>query len=94
MNVASFLRTNLLLDYRRGERYFAENLVDWDLANNTQGWEPSYTVFNPVAQADRLDKEGEYIKHWVPELKGVKTGKEAADPQGRLGVKEVERWGT
>ncbi|KAI9657875.1 MAG: hypothetical protein M1831_004111 [Alyxoria varia] len=93
MNVASFLRTNLLVDYRRGERYFAETLVDWDLANNTQGWEPSYTVFNPVAQADRLDKEGEYIKHWVPELKGVKTGKAAADPEGRLGPKEVDNMG-
>lgn len=49
MNVSSYLYCNLLLDYRRGERYFAETLVDWDLSNNTQGWEPSYTVFNPVS---------------------------------------------
>jgi len=38
MNVASYLRMNLLLDYRKGERYFAEHLIDWDLANNTEGW--------------------------------------------------------
>ena len=38
MNVSSYLRTNLLIDYRKGERFFAENLVDWDLGNNTQGW--------------------------------------------------------
>lgn len=42
MNVSSYLYCNLLIDYRRGERYFAETLVDWDLCNNTQGWEPSY----------------------------------------------------
>ena len=41
MNVASYLRANLLIDYRRGERYFAEHLIDWDLSNNTNGWEPS-----------------------------------------------------
>lgn len=41
MNTASLLRTNMLIDYRRGERYFAEHLVDWDMSNNTQGWEPS-----------------------------------------------------
>lgn len=57
MNTASYLRTNLLIDYRRGERHFAEKLIDWDLANNTQGWEPSYTVFNAV-RIDRLSYEG------------------------------------
>lgn len=71
MNVSSYLSANLLIDYRRGERYFAEHLVDWDLCNNTQGWEPSYTVFNPVSQAERNDPEGEYIRKWVPELKDV-----------------------
>ena len=43
MNVSSYLRANLLIDYRKGERYFAEHLVDWDLENNTNGWEPSCT---------------------------------------------------
>ena len=79
MNVASYLRTNLLLDYRRGERYFAEHLVDWDLCNNTQGWEPSYTVFNPVSQAERHDPGGDYIRRWVPELRAVE-GKAIFDP--------------
>lgn len=83
MNVASYLRTNLLLDYRRGERYFAEHLVDWDLCNNTQGWEPSYTVFNPVTQAERHDPRGDYIRRWVPELRAVE-GKAVFDPYHRL----------
>lgn len=92
MNVSSYLRTNLLIDYRRGERYFAEHLVDWDLSNNTQGWEPSYTVFNPVSQAERLDKEGGYIRKWVPELKDVKV-KAIFAPSERLSKGEFEKLG-
>lgn len=92
MNTASYLRTNLLLDYRRGERWFAEHLIDWDLSNNTQGWEPSYTVFNPVTQAEKNDPDGEYIRRWVPELKGV-VGKAVFDPWKRLGKKEAEKTG-
>lgn len=72
MNVSSYLSGNLLIDYRKGERFFAENLVDWDLCNNTQGWEPSYTIFNPVIQAEKNDPDGEYIRKWVPELRDVK----------------------
>jgi deoxyribodipyrimidine photo-lyase len=71
MNVSSYLSGNLLIDYRRGERFFAEHLVDWDLCNNTMGWEPSYTIFNPVSQAERNDPDGEYIRKWVPELRDV-----------------------
>ena len=92
MNVSSYLYCNLLLDYRRGERYFAEHLIDWDLSNNTQGWEPSYTVFNPVSQAERNDPSGEYIRKWVPELKNLK-GKDVFDPFHRLGKKEFEKLG-
>ncbi|KAF4553188.1 FAD-binding domain of DNA photolyase-containing protein 1 [Elsinoe fawcettii] len=92
MNVSSYLRTNLLIDYRKGERYFAEKLVDWDLANNTQGWEPSYTVFNPVSQAEKNDPEGDYIRRWVPELKDL-TGKAVFDPYHRLGEGEFEKLG-
>lgn len=62
MNVSSYLYCNLLIDYRRGERYFAETLIDWDLSNNTQGWEPSWTVFNPVSQAEKNDPDGDYIR--------------------------------
>ncbi|KAL8861153.1 MAG: hypothetical protein Q9178_002369 [Gyalolechia marmorata] len=92
MNVSSYLYCNLLLDYRRGERYFAETLIDWDFSNNTQGWEPSYTVFNPVSQAEKNDPDGEFIRKWVPELRGVK-GKAVFDPWGRLGKKEAEKTG-
>lgn len=90
MNVSSYLRANLLIDYRRGERYFAENLVDWDLCNNTQGWEPSYTVFNPVIQAEKNDPNGDYIRKWVPELKDV-SGRAVFDPYNRLSKKEFEK---
>lgn len=92
MNTSSYLRTNLLIDYRKGERFFAENLVDWDLSNNTQGWEPSYTVFNPVVQAEKCDPEGEYIRKWVPELKDVE-GKAVFDPFHRLSKTEFEKLG-
>jgi deoxyribodipyrimidine photo-lyase len=92
MNVSSYLYCNLLIDYRRGERYFAETLIDWDLNNNTQGWEPSYTVFNPVSQAEKNDPEGEYIRKWVPELKNIK-GKAVFDPYHRLPKDEFEKLG-
>lgn len=92
MNVSSYLYCNLLIDYRRGERYFAETLVDWDLNNNTQGWESSYPVFNPVSQAERNDPDGEYIRRWVPELRNVK-GKTVFDPYNRLAKEEFEKLG-
>lgn len=92
MNTSSYLRTNLLIDYRRGERYFAEHLVDWDLCNNTQGWEPSYTVFNPVVQAEKCDPQGDFIRRWVPELRGVE-GKAVFDPFHRLSKEEFAKLG-
>ncbi|TID26323.1 Deoxyribodipyrimidine photo-lyase [Venturia nashicola] len=92
MNVSSYLYCNLLIDYRRGERYFATTLVDWDLSNNTQGWEPSYTVFNPVSQAEKNDPNGEYIRRWIPELKDVK-GKAVFDPYHRLSKEEFGKLG-
>ena len=92
MNVSSYLYCNLLIDYRRGERFFAENLVDWDLSNNTQGWEPSYTVFNPTSQAERNDPAGAYIRKWVPELKDVE-GKAVFSPHDRLSKAEFKKLG-
>jgi deoxyribodipyrimidine photo-lyase len=92
MNVSSYLYCNLLIDYRRGERYFAETLIDWDLSNNTQGWEPSYTVFNPVSQAEKNDRNGDYIRKWVPELKDVK-GKAVFAPHARLSKAEFDKLG-
>ncbi|KAM0812893.1 putative Photolyase/cryptochrome alpha/beta domain-containing protein [Seiridium cardinale] len=92
MNVSSYLSRSLLIDYRRGERWFVEKLVDWDLCNNTQGWEPSYTVFNPVVQAEKCDPHGDYIRKWVPELKDVK-GKAVFDPYHRLSEDEFRKLG-
>ena len=89
MNVASYFYCNLLIDPKRGERYFVEKLIDWDLSNNTQGWEPSYTVFNPVSQAEKNDPEGEYIRRWIPELSNVK-GKAIFDPANRLSDAEYK----
>ncbi|RYP79186.1 hypothetical protein DL771_000164 [Monosporascus sp. 5C6A] len=59
-DVASYLRTNLLIDYLWGERYFAEHPVGWGLCNVTQGWGPSYTVFSPVTQAGEVRPKGRY----------------------------------
>lgn len=80
MIVASFLTKHLLIDWRWGERYFAEKLLDYDLASNSGGWQwaagcgtdaaPYFRIFNPYAQADKFDKQRVYIKKWVPEAGG------------------------
>ena len=77
MIVASFLTKHLLIDWRWGERYFAEKLLDYDLASNSGGWQwaagcgtdaaPYFRIFNPYTQADKFDKKRQYIKKWVPE---------------------------
>lgn len=78
MVVASFLAKHLLLNWRLGEAYFAEKLLDYDLAANNGGWQwavgsgtdaaPYFRIFNPEAQAKKFDPKGEYIKKWVPEF--------------------------
>ena len=78
MVVASFLTKHLLLDWRLGAAYFAEKLLDFELASNTGGWQwaagcgcdaaPYFRVFNPQAQQEKFDKSFEYIKKWVPEF--------------------------
>ncbi|HEY4064608.1 MAG TPA: deoxyribodipyrimidine photo-lyase [Puia sp.] len=77
MVVASFLAKHLLIDWRWGEAYFAEKLLDFDLAANNGGWQwaagsgcdaaPYFRVFNPTLQARRFDPELKYIRKWVPE---------------------------
>lgn len=77
MIVASFLTKHLLIDWRWGERYFAEKLLDFDLASNVGGWQwaagsgcdaaPYFRVFNPYLQTEKFDPDHKYIKHWVPE---------------------------
>ncbi len=78
MVVASFLTKHLLLDWRWGEAYFAEKLLDFDLAANNGGWQwaagcgtdaaPYFRVFNPTAQLERFDKNLVYVKKWVSEF--------------------------
>ncbi|MDH3287059.1 MAG: DNA photolyase family protein [Betaproteobacteria bacterium] len=81
MVTASFLVKDLGVDWRRGERYFANKLLDYDLAANNGGWQwcastgcdaqPWFRIFNPVTQSRRFDPEGAYIRRWVPELARV-----------------------
>ena len=78
MIVASFLTKDLLIDWRQGERWFWDTLVDADLANNATGWQwvagcgadaaPYFRVFNPVLQGEKFDPDGDYVRRWVPEL--------------------------
>jgi deoxyribodipyrimidine photo-lyase len=78
MVTASFLTKHLLIDWRWGEAYFAEKLLDFDLAANNGGWQwaagcgtdaaPYFRIFNPTAQMARFDPKGIYVKKWVPEF--------------------------
>lgn len=78
MIVASFLSKHLLLDWRLGEAYFAQKLLDFDLASNNGGWQwaagsgcdaaPYFRIFNPRLQTEKFDKQLTYIRKWVPEL--------------------------
>ena len=97
MIVASFFAKHLLLDWRMGERYFMENLIDGDFASNNGGWgwsastgvdpQPYFRIFNPLLQSEKFDAEGTYIRKWVPELKEVK-GKAIHAPHDRaMGAK-------
>ncbi len=77
MIVASFLTKHLLIDWRWGEAYFAQKLLDFDLASNNGGWQwaagcgtdaaPYFRIFNPASQMEKFDKEKRYIKKWIPE---------------------------
>jgi deoxyribodipyrimidine photo-lyase len=78
MVTASFLTKHLLIDWRVGEAYFAEKLLDYDLASNNGGWQwsagcgtdaaPYFRIFSPMAQEKKFDKDSFYIKKWVPEI--------------------------
>jgi deoxyribodipyrimidine photo-lyase len=99
MVVAMYLTKNLLLDWREGERFFMQHLIDGDLAANNGGWQwssstgtdssPYFRIFNPVSQSERFDPEGLFIKHWVPELAELNK-RDIHDPAamgGLFGVK-------
>ena len=81
MVVASFLVKHLLLPWAEGEAWFWDCLVDADLANNAMNWQwvagsgadaaPYFRIFNPVLQGEKFDKDGAYVRHWVPEIAGL-----------------------
>lgn len=83
MVTAMFLTKDLLVDWRAGERFFMRHLVDGDLGANNGGWQwsastgtdaqPYFRVFNPSSQSKRYDPDGDYIRRFVPELRGVAT---------------------
>lgn len=82
MIVASFLTKDLIINWQWGEQYFMQTLFDGDLAANNGGWQWSASsgmdpkplrIFNPASQAQKFDPEGDYIRHWLPELKTVDT---------------------
>jgi deoxyribodipyrimidine photo-lyase len=78
MVTASFLAKDLGIDWRLGERYFARRLIDFDLAANNGGWQwaassgcdaqPYFRIFNPVAQSEKFDPEGRFIRRYLPQL--------------------------
>lgn len=78
MLVGSFLCKHLLIDWRWGEAYFAEKLLDYEMSSNVGNWQwiagsgvdaaPYFRIFNPSTQIDKFDKNHEYIKEWVPEF--------------------------
>jgi len=99
MVVAMYLTKNLLLDWREGERFFMQHLIDGDLAANNGGWQwssstgtdssPYFRIFNPVSQSERFDPEGLFIKHWVPELAELNK-RDIHDPSAMGGLFGVQ----
>lgn len=89
MITASFLTKHLLIDWRWGESWFAEKLLDYDLASNSGGWQwaagcgtdaaPYFRIFNPTEQTKKFDPEYKYIRKWVPEFGTVKYPKPMVD---------------
>jgi len=78
MIVSSFLVKDLLIDWRWGEKYFEDNLIDFDFSANNGGWQwaastgcdsqPYFRIFNPVLQSEKFDKDGSFIKKYIPQL--------------------------
>lgn len=81
MVVAMFLSKNLFLDWRLGEQFFMQHLIDGDLASNNGGWQwsastgvdaaPYFRIFNPYSQSERFDPQGEFIKKYLPQLQDL-----------------------
>ncbi|KAI1320259.1 hypothetical protein EDD11_001474 [Mortierella claussenii] len=97
MLAACFLVKDLLISWQKGEKYFMSHLIDGDLAFNNGSWQwcastgseaqPYFRVFNPVAQSQKFDPVGDYIRHWVPELRDL-SDKQVHDPYHAMSAKE------
>ena len=90
MVTAMFLSKHLLLDWRLGESYFMEQLIDGDFAANNGGWQwssstgtdsvPYFRIFNPTSQARKFDAQAKFIREWVPEIDGLAGSSPSAYP--------------
>jgi len=90
------------LDWRLGERHFMKSFIDGDLASNNGGWQwcastgtdaqPYFRIFNPLLQAEKADPNGDYIRHFVPELKHLK-GKALHDPYHNMPKEDFRKLG-
>lgn len=98
MITAMFLTKNLLIDWRLGEKWFMQHLIDGNLAANNGGWQwcastgtdavPYFRIFNPITQSQKFDKDGDYIRTWVPELAHL-DAKKIHDPYAFAQVRKL-----
>lgn len=101
MVVASFLTKHLLIDWRLGERFFSQHLIDGDLAANNGGWQwaastgcdaqPYFRIFNPISQSEKFDPNGEFIRKYLPQLADV-PNKHIHFPHSYLQGKNHDYW--
>ncbi|MFK3969836.1 deoxyribodipyrimidine photo-lyase [Pseudomonas sp. NPDC087358] len=99
MVVAMYLTKNLLIDWREGERFFMQHLIDGDLSANNGGWQwssstgtdssPYFRIFNPLSQSERFDPDGRFIKAWIPELAELNK-RDIHNPSALRGLFAVE----
>lgn len=92
---AMYLTKDLFIDWRKGEKFFMQHLVDGFLASNNGGWQwsastgtdaaPYFRIFNPVTQSEKFDPEGTFIRKWCPELAGL-SNEEIHNPAGLPGL--------
>ena len=102
MVVAMFLTKDLLLSWQWGEQHFRETLVDGDLAANNGGWQwsagtgtdaaPYFRIFNPAAQGEKFDPDGDFVRCWVPELAALPGAKIHRPWDGVAGARGINNY--